>query len=88
VLLGSADMMQRNLNGRVETLFPIDEEKLRKELMKTLVKISLKDNVKARELMPDMSYKMIIPTDGDKKINSQEWLMKNAVKNHGELIKS
>jgi polyphosphate kinase len=88
MFLGSADMMQRNLNGRVETMFPIEDEKLRNELMKTLMRISLKDNVKARELLPDMSYKMIVPTDGEKKVNSQEWLMKHAVKNCGELIKS
>ena len=88
VLLGSADMMQRNLNGRVETLFPVEDENLRRELMRTLMKTSLKDNVKARELVNDMSYKMIVPTDGEKKVNSQEWLMKHAVKNCGELIKS
>ncbi|MBT8377805.1 MAG: polyphosphate kinase 1 [Ignavibacteria bacterium] len=88
VILGSADMMQRNLNGRVETMFPVEDENLRKELMKTLMKVSLKDNLKARELLPDMSYKMIVSTDGEKNVNSQEWLMKHAVKNHGELIKT
>ena len=88
VILGSADMMQRNLNGRVETLFPIEDESIKKELMKTLMKVSLKDNVKARKLLPDMSYKMIAPANGEKKVNSQEWLMKHAVKNHGELSKS
>jgi len=88
VLLGSADMMQRNLNGRVETLFPIEDENIRRELMRTLMRTSLKDNVKARELLNDMSYKMIVPVDGEKKVNSQEWLMKHAVKNCGELIKS
>jgi polyphosphate kinase len=88
VILGSADMMQRNLNGRVETLFPVEDGNIRRELMRTLMKTSLKDNVKARELLNDMSYKMIVPTDGEKKVNSQEWLMKHAVKNCGELIKS
>ncbi len=88
MILGSADMMQRNLNGRVETLFPVTDEGLRKELMRTLMRVSLKDNTKARELLPDMSYRMIVPTDGEKRINSQEWLMKHAVKNCGELIKS
>ena len=56
--------------------------------MKTLMKVSLKDNAKARELLNDMTYKMIAPTDGEKNVNSQEWLMKHAVKNCGELIKS
>jgi polyphosphate kinase len=81
MLLGSADMMQRNLNGRVETLFPIEDESLRSELIKTLLRVSLKDNMKARELLEDMSYRMVVPLDGEKKVNSQEWLMKHAAKN-------
>jgi polyphosphate kinase len=88
VYLGSADMMQRNLDRRVEILFPIEDEKLRTELMKSLIKVSFKDNQKARILLPDMTYKTIIARDGDKIINSQEWLMKHALKNSGELIKS
>lgn len=86
VILGSADMMQRNLDGRVETLFPIENEKIRNELMRTLMRVALKDNMKARELLPDMSYKLIMPEDGEKKVNSQEWLMKHAIKHNGELV--
>ncbi|MFI5237932.1 MAG: polyphosphate kinase 1, partial [Ignavibacteriales bacterium] len=62
--LGSADMMQRNLDGRVETLFPIENELLRSEVMKTIMKVALKDNQKARVLMPDMNYKMVTPLNG------------------------
>ncbi len=88
VYLGSADMMQRNLLGRVEILFPVEDENIRAELMRTLIRISLKDNLKARILFPDMSYRIIQHTEGIKMINSQEWLMKHAVKNSGELTKS
>lgn len=88
VYLGSADMMQRNLDGRVEVLFPIQSEELRNEIMKTLIKVSLKDNQKARILMPDMSYKMVVPLNGEKPVNSQEWLMKRVEKNSGQMVKS
>ncbi len=86
--MGSADMMQRNLNGRVETLFPIENEKIRTEVMKSLIKASLKDNQKSRILMPDMTYNLLIPSNGTKPLNSQEWLMKQVEKNSGQLVKS
>jgi len=86
--LGSADMMQRNLDGRVETLFPIENEKIRNDVMKTLIKAALKDNQKARTLLPDITYKMVTPLNGSKAVNSQEWLMKHVEKNSGLTIKS
>jgi polyphosphate kinase len=86
--LGSADMMQRNLDGRVETLFPVENEKIRNDVMKTLMKAALKDNKKARILLPDMTYKMVVPLNGIKPVNSQEWLMKQAEKHAGKIAKS
>ena len=86
--MGSADMMQRNLDGRVETLFPIEDERIRTEVMKSLIKAALKDNLKARILLPDMSYKMVVPLNGAKPVNSQEWLMKQAEKHSGQMVKS
>jgi len=86
--MGSADMMQRNLDGRVETSFPVENEKLRIDVMKTLIKAALKDNQKARTLLPDMTYQMIVPQNGAKPVNSQEWLMKQTEKHPGKLTKS
>ena len=86
--MGSADMMQRNLDGRVETLFPIENEKIRSEVMKTLMKAALKDNQKARTLLSDMTYKMVVPLNGAKPVNSQEWLMKQVEKHSGQMVKS
>jgi polyphosphate kinase len=81
-------MMQRNLDGRVETLFPVEDEKIRNEVMKSLIKAALKDNQKARILLPDMTYQMVVPVNGTKPINSQEWLIKQAEKHSGQMIKS
>ena len=86
--MGSADMMQRNLDGRVETLFPIENEKIRNDVMKTLIKAALKDNQKSRALLPDMTYNLIVPLNGEKSVNSQQWLMKQTEKRSGQLIKS
>ena len=85
--LSSADMMQRNLDRRVEISFPIEDSRLKNELMRTLIKISLKDNTKTRILTPDMNYEMIKTENGVKKTNSQEWLMKHSIKAGGEMIK-
>jgi polyphosphate kinase len=49
IYVGSADWMKRNLSRRVEVVFPIYDEAIRKELKK-LIKFQLKDNVRARKL--------------------------------------
>ncbi len=74
--------------GRVETLFPIENEKIRNDVMKTLMKAALKDNQKARTLLPDMTYQKVVPLNGAKLVNSQEWLMKQAEKHSGQMVKS
>jgi len=81
--LSSADMMQRNLDRRVEIAFPIEDERLKNELKRTLFKASLRDNVKGRELNPDMTYSRIAVEEGAKLINSQEWLMQHTIKASG-----
>jgi len=55
VYLSSADWMTRNLDRRVEVLFPIEDPVLQEELISQL-EISFADNVKRRELLPDGSY--------------------------------
>ena len=59
VYLSSADLMERNLDRRVEVMFPIDDENIKKEIIKIL-KIVYHDTEKARVLLPDGSYKKVI----------------------------
>jgi len=87
IYLSSADMMQRNLDRRVEITFPVEDKKLKNELMRTLIKVGLKDNIKTRVLMPDMNYKLVKEQIGIKSTNSQEWLMKHSIKAGGEIQK-
>jgi polyphosphate kinase len=75
ILLGSADMMQRNLDGRVETLFPIDDPVLRIAIRDRLLTPALADTVNARELLPDGSYKRIRPKPGEAPFDSQNWFI-------------
>ncbi len=58
IFLSSADWMPRNLNKRVETAFPIEDEALKERIKETL-KITLNDTVKVREQQPDGTYEHI-----------------------------
>ncbi|MDP4116676.1 MAG: RNA degradosome polyphosphate kinase, partial [Bacteroidota bacterium] len=84
--LSSADLMPRNLDRRVEVAFPVENGKLKAQLIKIL-KIMLKDNAQARELHNDKSY-YYIEGDDSKKVNAQEWLMERAVKSGRTYIKN
>ena len=53
--MGSADWMPRNLDKRVEIIFPVEDENLKQEL-KHILHIQLEDNVKAHILQPDGTY--------------------------------
>lgn len=53
--MGSADWMPRNLDKRVEIVFPVESERVRDQVMHIL-EVQLADNVKAHILQPDGSY--------------------------------
>lgn len=55
IYMGSADWMPRNLDRRVEILFPIEDERL-KERVNHILELQLEDNVKAQFLRPDGTY--------------------------------
>jgi polyphosphate kinase len=75
IYLGSADLMPRNLNRRVELLFPVEDEELMVRVRNEILAEYLVDNVKARRMMPDGSYKRAPRGDGQVALNSQEILM-------------
>lgn len=70
IYCGSADWMPRNLERRVEILFPVDEPELKEELLHIL-KNQMKDTVKASILQEDGSYTKV-DKRGKKPFNSQE----------------
>jgi polyphosphate kinase len=71
VYVGSADWMDRNLSRRVEVVFPVDQPDLKSRLIHEILALSLADNVKARELQPDGSYRRVRPRDGEPAVRSQ-----------------
>jgi len=73
VYVGSADWMLRNLNRRVEVICPVRDPKLRRYLKDEVLGAYLRDNVQARELLPDGSYLRVVPDDGEESFDSQSY---------------
>ncbi|MEJ5367141.1 MAG: polyphosphate kinase 1 [Bryobacteraceae bacterium] len=76
VLLGSADLMPRNLDRRVETLFPIEKQSLLRYLRDRVLAVYLKDNVKARRMKKDGTYERVPRKEDEKPVNAQEQLLR------------
>ena len=87
IFLSSADIMQRNLDRRVEIAFPILDERIKKQLKEIILKVMLMDNQKARVLTPNGTYAFAPIEEEQKLINSQEWFMKNSTKPPKKLAK-
>jgi polyphosphate kinase len=77
ILVGSADLMPRNLDGRVEVLFPIEDQRLRGVLRDDILFVHLKDNVQARRLLPDGTYQRLRAKSSDAALNSQLWMLEH-----------
>ena len=64
-------MMKRNLDKRVEALFPIEDPDIKSRII-NMLNIMLEDNINAREMNNKGEFKRIIPGKNAKLINSQE----------------
>ena len=74
IYLGSADLMQRNLDRRVEQLFPLREERHR-DKVRRLLEIQLADTANAWELGPDGSFERLHPKQDEEALDSQALLL-------------
>ena len=77
VLLGSADLMPRNLSRRVEILFPVENMYLKDMIIRTILEMHLRDTAQAQVLHIDGSYEKVLPKEGEKPLNSQLWMMEH-----------
>ena len=80
VYLGSADMMPRNLNRRVELQFPVEDPKLVRYLRDEVLATYLSEVVKARHMSADGTYSRDSRRTNRREMNSQEWLIKQSAK--------
>ncbi|HSM25107.1 MAG TPA: polyphosphate kinase 1 [Anaerolineaceae bacterium] len=78
IYLGSADLMPRNLNQRVEILFPVEDKVLVRQIRKNILELCLQDNVKARVMKSDGSYTRLKPQSRRTAKNSQQIFIERA----------
>jgi len=78
IYMGSADLMPRNLDRRVETIFPVESAEIKARIVEEILSIQMRDNLKTRELQPDGSYKRLRPKDGAEPLNCQTWALERA----------
>jgi polyphosphate kinase len=75
VLLGSADLMPRNLDNRVEVLFPITNRRLKRAIIEGILASHIADNQQARQLGPDGLYTCASHGIDEEHVNSQFRMM-------------
>ncbi|HEX2324349.1 MAG TPA: polyphosphate kinase 1 [Chloroflexota bacterium] len=75
IYLGSADLMPRNLDRRVEAVFPVEDEGWRTYLRDDVLGLYLRDTVRAHELQADGSYVRLQPQAGHPAVDAQESLL-------------
>ncbi len=81
IYMGSADWMPRNLDRRVEIIFPVEDELLKSQV-KHILDVQLGDNLKAYEMTDDGTYVRIKPSRGKKPIGAQDTFCKEAKRNN------
>ena len=65
ILVGSADLMPRNIDRRIEVLFPVRDPAIRRHLRDTVLETYLRDDAKARLMQPDGAWLRAEPGDGE-----------------------
>jgi polyphosphate kinase len=78
VYCSSADWMPRNFRRRVEVMYPILDETLKRRLMDEILGTMRRDSVKAWSLRTDGSYARVLPKDNDEPVRSQQRFMELA----------
>jgi polyphosphate kinase len=76
IYLGSADLMRRNLDRRVEVLFPLENTILKKQARDDILEVYLRDTERAHRLLPDGRYERIRPAPGHAPFSAQDYFLR------------
>ena len=76
VLMGSADLMPRNLNQRVEVLFPVEDSEMVHHIREDVLEMYLQENIKAWHMQSDGSYEIARAAEGQELFDVQHRFLK------------